>query len=166
MSDLLEVGPIVGGPRSDRSIASFGDRIFDRDHDGQTVNTDTPDNPTDPPLLSPPTVRMDLTGMDLEPRTPGEDDSLSMSTMAHTTESTRLTLRSTKKHNERLAEENENQSKIIEASEQAAADLQARLDIAIQQLAALQSASKPKKNLSVRSGETTDTAAAGIGRST
>ena len=145
---------LTPGIRTDQSVASFGDRVFARDHDGDTVKTVVPTSTKTPPSLLTPRVQIDLTGMDIDraDHLDRDDDSISMSTMAKTTKSTRQNLKTTKKHNSALMQENELQSRLREESEQLAETLQNRLDQAMAQLAALQSSSnKPRKQVTMQS---------------
>jgi hypothetical protein len=105
--------------RTDASIKSFGDNIFGRDHDGDTVHTVLlKDNLPTESLLNP-TVQIDLTGMEFDNniRNNADDESMSMSTMAHTTEDTRRRLKESDKQRHLLTAENELQATEIEAKD-------------------------------------------------
>jgi hypothetical protein len=105
------------GARTDQSVASFGNRLG-RDHDGDTVKTTAPNaEPTPSTSLRPSTVQLLnengdlLTGMEITHPDRDDGDSLSMSTMAKTTESTRRNLKSTAKQVAALTIENEKQDR-------------------------------------------------------
>jgi len=144
---------IANVARTDQSVASFGDCVFERDHDGLTVKTTLPSE-ADQGLTSllTPRVQIDLTGMDIDDTEIErcDDDTISMSTMAKTTESTRQTLKSTKKKLSSLEQENELQSRLREESEQLAESLKQQLASVMAQMEALKaSTKKPKKQVTL-----------------
>jgi hypothetical protein len=126
--------------RTDVSIKSFGDKIYDRPHDGDTVHTVAPD--AAPPQLdiNTPTVRIDLTGLEIDDhiRDHADDETISMSTMAHTTEDTRRRLKESDKQKILLTAENEQQALVLAARDQENEALQLANQAMMEQLSILQ----------------------------
>jgi hypothetical protein len=163
--------------QTDASIKSFGDQIFDRDHDGDTVHTVIiPNDNTTPISLLQPVVQLDLTGMELctDHETRGDVESLGMSTAARTTETTRRDLKEAKQHNQALIDENELQADEMEALQRANDDLQTKLEFLMQQLAGVSTApanrnsvalsdtrSSPNSSSSPKQAQGTNSAGAG-----
>ncbi len=160
---------IATAARTDQSVASFGDAVFERDHDGFTVKTTAPnDNDQGPTSLLTPRVQIDLTGMDIDevPNSRGDDDTISMSTMAKTTESTRQSLKSTKKKLSALEQENELQSRLREASELLAEDLRQQLAAITAQMESMKAATvKPKKQVTLNAPHKDEDSPAGTAMS-
>jgi hypothetical protein len=189
-SEVINKRQLETTKRSDNSIKSFGDKIFDRAHDGDTVYTVIQENSPESITPAATTVQIDLTGMELQHRnTSTEDDTLSMSTMAHTTESTRRRLRDSDKQKSILEQENEQQAIELEEKErdndalqQANALMMAQLDMLQKRMAMLEKNATPGANntprrhvtistaqeepSATRDGEPTDTGVAGIGGKT
>lgn len=191
-SEVINKRQLETAKRSDNSIKSFGDKIFDRAHDGDTVYTMIQENPPESGADTPATttVQIDLTGMELQHRnTSTEDDTLSMSTMALTTESTRRRLRDSDKQKSILEQENEQQAIELEEKERdnealqrANALMMAQLDMLQKSMAMLEKTATtdanntPRRHVTIstaqeepsatRDGEPTDTGVAGIGGKT
>ena len=145
--------------RSDDSVKTFGDRVFHREHDGDTVATklfpgddataledetalpqgDAAQNPSSRQL------RFDLTGMEIQDREADvrDDETVTMSTADHTTGSTRVKLKQISKQNDRLATENENQAKELETQTQENEDLRAQLAALAEQMAQMRQTTIP-----------------------
>jgi hypothetical protein len=126
--------------RSDASIKSFGDKIYDRAHDGDTVHTAMLEDPNLPESLLTSKVQIDLTGMEFDntPRNNADEETISMSTMAHTTEDTRHRLKESDKQRHLLTAKNEQQATEIEARERDNEQLQAANKEMMAQLLILQ----------------------------
>jgi len=148
-----------GNIRSDNSVKTFGDRVFHRDHDGDTVATQHQTKDDDAADISQPDpntatnasskqLRFDLTGMEVADNSAiiRDDETVTMSTAEHTTGSTRVKLKQVTKQNDRLAAENENQAKELEAQTQANEDLKTQLaELAIQMARLKQASIRPAR---------------------
>jgi hypothetical protein len=165
--------------RSDLSIKSFGDEIFDREHDGDTVHTVHASATSD-------RVEVDLTGIELQQatRTTGDDETLSVSTGAQTTEGTRQKYYRANQRNKELEAENvqqaremenlENERDVLEREREA---MRMEMEAMRQQLAALRTPQsqpiKPRRTVTIHTppsftqhpGRPPDAVPDGIGQS-
>jgi predicted DNA-binding protein YlxM (UPF0122 family) len=118
--------------RGDSSVKSFGDKVYDREHDGNTVQTAIPDLPPDGDTTAP---MLDLTGMEFHARLNTLiDEDLSMSTGANTNEGTRQRLRDSVAHTKRLESETRQQHKDLIEVGRENQELMAQMQLLIQRM--------------------------------
>jgi len=151
--DVLDQRAISGDGRGDASVKSFGD-LYGREHDGDTVrtakpatNTSSEEEDDQEPTTNPRCLRFDLSGMELQAKDNSGDDASKMttSTAARTTDSTRVQLKTVKRANAQLAEENEHQARELEFAAKSNDLLRNQLEEMARRLAMLEASSTPAR---------------------